>query len=75
MLLTCGLLTAIYLFTVVARAYFPRKGAVLLGPAGDPGPRMLVPIALTAAAVLAFGLWTGPVTERVRAAVTAALGV
>ena len=74
-LLTCGLLTAIYLFTVVARAYFPRKGAVLLGPAGDPGPRMLVPIALTAAAVLAFGLWTGPVTELVRAAVTAALGV
>ncbi len=72
-LVLCGLLTAVYMFTVVIRAYFPKRdGELLCAGAGDAGWRMTVPIVLIAAAVILFGIWTGPVFSLVGEAVAGA---
>lgn len=63
-LLAAALLTAIYMFTAVRRAWFPGKS--------EPSPlvlvrevdwRMTVPMAILAAAVLLTGVFAGPIVE------------
>ena len=63
-LIVCAFLTAVYMLTVVVKAYFPQKGMVVRD-ARDPGWKMLVPIALVTAAVVAFGVWSEPVVSAV----------
>lgn len=61
-LLLSALLTAIYMMSIVIRAFFPGKDfdyAVLNG-AGDPGALMLIPLFLFVGAMLFFGLYSGP---------------
>lgn len=57
-LLLSALLTAIYMLTVVVRAFFPDKefDRSLLDGIKDPGWKMLVPLFLFSIAIVAFGL-------------------
>lgn len=61
-LLLSGLLTAIYMMSVVVRAYFPGAGFSYEGIADvkDPGWKMCVPLVFFAAAVLGLGLFSSP---------------
>lgn len=60
-ILFAAVFTAVYLFTVVIRAYFPRVGfdASVLEGIKDPGKYMLVPLGILAAAMIIFGLHSG----------------
>ncbi len=64
-LLVSALLTAIYMLTIVVRAFCPGKdfdyGAI--SDVEDPNWMMLVPLAVFAAVMFVFGLHSGPVTE------------
>lgn len=62
-LLTASTLAAIYLLSTAVKAWFPARDTPL--PAAEIREadwRMLVPIALLAAALLLFGLWASPLT-------------
>lgn len=63
-LIVCAFLTAVYMLTVVVKAYFPQKGMVVRD-ARDPGWKMLVPIVMVTAAVVAFGVWSEPIVSAV----------
>ena len=64
-LLISALLTAIYMFTVVSRAWFPGRDRDLSGIAGvrEADWRMSLPHLILAAGCLVFGCWTGPVLD------------
>lgn len=66
-LLLAALLTAIYMFTTVRRAWFPDRDADLSGlPAiRDAGWRMLVPMAVLAVGILLTGLFAQPILDAV----------
>ena len=61
-LLISALLTAIYMFTAVVRAYFPEKSTDLkaLQDIHEVEPVMWVPMVIIAAAVVLCGLFAGP---------------
>lgn len=63
-LLISALLTAIYMMSVVVRAFFPGRDFDPQVNQGvrDPGWRMMLPLYLFAAASVAFGLCSGPLT-------------
>lgn len=67
-LLISALLTAIYMLTIVVRAYFPGKdfdyGAI--ADVDDPNWMMLVPLGVFAFLILFFGLCSGQVSELLR---------
>ncbi|MBR6425862.1 MAG: proton-conducting membrane transporter [Oscillospiraceae bacterium] len=67
-LLVSALLTAIYMFTAVVRAYFPAKDADLSGldSVREADKVMLVPMVIIAAAVVLFGLFAGPFVQLTR---------
>lgn len=62
-LLISALLTAIYMLSIVIRAFVPFQGMEVSIPEGtkDPNWLMLVPLFLFAAAVLYFGLQSAPI--------------
>ena len=64
-LLVSALLTAIYMFSVVIRAYFPKVGFDELSAEGvtDPTWKMCIPLMLCAVAVILLGLFSGPLVE------------
>lgn len=61
-LMISALLTAIYMLTIVVRAFFPQKDfdQASLGNMERPGWRMLVPLAVFVAIIFYFGLHAGP---------------
>lgn len=64
-LLISALLTAIYMFSVVARAYFPKEGfdGASTEPVTDPTWKMGVPLVVCAATVVLLGLFSGPLVN------------
>ena len=64
-LLISALLTAIYMFTIVIRAFFPVKGydASVLEGIKDPNWKMLVPLLIFTGNIIMFGFWSGPVVK------------
>ncbi len=68
-----AVLTAIYMFTVVRRAWFPSKNADLSGLEGvrEADWKMCVPNVLLAASALALGLFAGPVLDMIGRIVSA----
>ena len=68
-LLVSALLTAIYMLSVVIRAFFPHAEAepAAVSEAGDPSWRMCVPLLICAAFVIAFGFCSGPLIDFFRA--------
>lgn len=70
-LLTAALLTAIYMFTTVRRAWFPNQDADLssLSSVRECGWRMIVPMVILAAAILLTGLFAQPILNAVLAIV------
>ena len=64
-LLVSALLTAIYMLSVVIRAFFPDSSfdEKTLAGCKDPNWIMLVPLAVFAAVTLIFGLYSAPFTE------------
>ena len=64
-LLLSALLTAIYMLTIVIRAFFPSidfDGSGLEG-VKDPNWKMLVPLAVFAVMILVFGLCSAPMVR------------
>lgn len=61
-LLISALLTAIYMFTIVIRAFFPIKGGGVSSPEGvkDPNWKMLIPLLIFTGGMIVFGLWSRP---------------
>ena len=62
-LLISAILTAIYMLSVVSRAYFPKDGALVIEDAKDPGWQMCLPIVVCAAATIVLGLFAAPMVE------------
>ena len=64
-LLVSALLTAIYMFTIVVRAFFPGRDFEISSLEGikDPNWKMLVPLFIFTAFIIFFGLYSGPVTR------------
>jgi multicomponent Na+:H+ antiporter subunit D len=67
-LLISALLTAIYMLTIVVRAFFPGKDFDYgtIRDVEDPNWMMLVPLFLFVAVIVLFGLHSGPVIELLR---------
>ena len=64
-LLLSALLTAIYMLTIVARAFFPVKGfdySTLQG-IKDPNWKMLLPLFVFTFFLIAFGIYSQPLTD------------
>lgn len=71
-LMISALLTAIYMMTIVVRAFFPGKDfdyGKLDGRVEDPNWMMIVPLLIFVAVMFYFGLHSGPVMEMLREAV------
>lgn len=64
-LLVSALLTAIYMFTIVIRAFFRGRNFEISSLEGikDPNWKMLVPLFIFTAFIIFFGLYSGPVTR------------
>ena len=64
-LLVSALLTAIYMFTIVIRAFFPGRNFEISSLEGikDPNWKMLGPLFIFTAFIIFFGLYSGPVTR------------
>lgn len=64
-LLVSALLTAIYMLTIVVRAFFPGEGFDKRIPDGvrDPNWKMLVPLFVFTVFMLSFGLYSGPAVK------------
>lgn len=62
-LLVSALLTAIYMLTIVVRAFFPEKGFDYgsISDVEDPGWMMIVPLVIFVIVMFYFGLHSGPV--------------
>ena len=75
-LLTAALLTAIYMFTTVSKAWFPSKSDDLRGlqTVREADWRMLVPMVLLAAGILVTGLCGEPIARAVAEVVRTGVG-
>ncbi|MBD5547768.1 MAG: proton-conducting membrane transporter [Lachnospiraceae bacterium] len=64
-LLISALLTAIYMFTIVVRAFFPGKGFDMSTLSGitDPNWKMLIPLFIFTLGIIMFGLWSAPMVK------------
>lgn len=64
-LLISALLTAIYMFTIVVRAFFPEKGFDMSTLSGvtDPNWKMLIPLFIFTLDIIMFGLWSAPLVK------------
>jgi multicomponent Na+:H+ antiporter subunit D len=66
-LLVSALLTAIYMLSVVRRAFFPATETGCEAAAADPGWQMCLPLILCAAASALLGLFSQPLMELLQA--------
>lgn len=74
-LLYSALMTAVYMLTVLVRAYGPKRdglaasgsGAEVNGKVSDPNWRMTVPLIIFAGMILLFGLYSSPLMEMLAA--------
>lgn len=68
-LLLSALLTAIYMLTIVVRAFFPEKDFDDSGneEAKDPNWKMLLPLAVFTVFTVVFGVYSAPLTEFLKA--------
>ena len=66
-LLASALLTAIYMMTIVRRAFFPAKDGESTAPVTDPSWQMCLPLLLCAAATVLLGLFSAPLIDFFRA--------
>lgn len=57
-----ALLIAVYMLSIVIRAFFPKEGAVQY-MSEDPGWRMLVPLYIFVIAIFAFGIHSAPLVH------------
>lgn len=64
-LLISALLTAIYMLTIVVRAFFPEKSFdnSKIKEYRDPSWKMMVPLSIFAILILIFGLYSGPIVD------------
>ena len=64
-LLVSALLTAIYMMSIVIRAFFPAKDFdyETISDAKDPGWMMILPLGIFAIAMLVFGLYSQPLVD------------
>ena len=62
-LLLSALLTALYLLTIVRRAFFPAVGEVQTEPFTDPSWQMCLPLLICAAATVLLGLFSAPLID------------
>lgn len=64
-LLLSALLTAIYMLTIVVRAYFPGKDFdyAAIEKVKDPGPLMWVPLVFFVIVIIVFGLYSSTITS------------
>ena len=64
-LLVSALLTAIYMLSIVVRAFFPPADfdEDKVKEFSDPGWKMLVPLGVFAVAIVAFGLFSSPLVK------------
>ncbi len=70
-LLYSALMTAIYLISIVIRAYFPSKEVMSnseqmkkLEAFSDPSYKMLLPLLIFSITSIVFGIWAGPILDR-----------
>ena len=66
-LLLSALLTAIYMLSIVRRAFFPIAGSKDPGAVTDPGWQMCLPLLICTAATLLLGLFSAPLIDFFRA--------
>ena len=66
-LLLSALLTAIYMLSVVSRAFFPSRREEALETVSDPSWQMCLPLLVCAAATVIFGFCSEPLVEFFRA--------
>ena len=66
-LLLSALLTAIYMLSVVSRAFFPSRREAKLETASDPGWQMCLPLLVCAAATVILGVCSQPLVDFFRA--------
>lgn len=66
-LLVSALLTAIYMLSIVSRAYFHNSGEMAAEQAADPSWRMCLPLLACAAATVLLGLFSEPLIDFFRA--------
>ena len=71
-LMVSALLTAIYMMTIVVRAFFPGKDFdyTSIREVKDPGWQMLLPLAVFLTVIFIFGLHSGPLIGRLEAMLT-----
>lgn len=62
-LLYSALMTAVYMFTVLVRAYFPKEGTAPGGDVTDPNWMMLVPLLIFAGVIICFGFHSVPLMK------------
>lgn len=64
-LLYSAFMTAVYMLTVLIRAFFPKEGSVAadIKTVTDPGWMMLVPLVIFAVMIIGFGLNSGPLMD------------
>ena len=64
-LLLSALFTAIYMLTIVLRAYFPKNDFNYdsISDVKDPGPLMLIPLFIFAIFIIGFGLFSAPLVD------------
>lgn len=58
-----AMLTVIYTFSVIIKAFFPAEGETLCETGHDPGWRELVPMVLFSVMMLVLGLYSKPLTD------------
>lgn len=66
-LLVSALLTAIYMLSVVRRAFLPATDEILAQPVKDPGWQMCLPLLVCAGATILLGLFSAPLIDFFRA--------
>lgn len=66
-LLISALLTAIYMLSVVRRAYLPAREEPLAEPVKDPGWQMCLPLLFCATVTILLGIFSAPLIEFFRA--------
>ena len=62
-LLLSALLTAIYMLSVVSRAFFPSRRETAVDTVSDPGWQMCLPLLVCAAFTVILGIWAEPLVE------------
>lgn len=58
-----AMLTVVYMFSVLVKAFFPSKGEVLCETGHDPGWREKLPMILFSVLMLVLGLYSKPLTD------------